>query len=312
MIMLTRCINVLLTISITLFMLSLYGVLLFKDADMQNKFEGVIDNGQKAFTWQSQSTPVQKEQIQAWIKSDMQSGRFPLRGDEQKINIALMKWVMNQVARVEDSSSTTPYKMLIDARSGHGLLCRHMAAIFAEIISLNDGIARVLQLSSGVGSRYDTHVVVEVWENDRWKLYDPTFNLTFSDGKGKHLNAHEVRALLRAGRKVNFLFHGQVKYPARIDQYHVAYDQLIEYIIAIPPQAKLLAKIPPFRYVLKGAIPILFSDGLLLNQGMDAFSLHNKLYALFFFVLPVISIVFFTLGVVLSVLDRFRRFKSHG
>ncbi|MFV0422661.1 transglutaminase-like domain-containing protein [Oleidesulfovibrio sp.] len=269
---------------------------------MQNKFSGIVDNGQQTFIWQAQSTPEQKEQILGWLKKDIQRENLLLQGDQPQKNVALMKWVMNQVGRVEKNNSPTPFQMLADARTGQGLLCRNMAAVFAEVVSLSGGTARVLQLSSGVGSRYDTHVVVEVWENGGWKLYDPTFNLTFFDVKEKQLNIHEVRTLLRAGKDVSFKFHGQVKYPARIEQYYVAYDQLVEYVIAILPPPSLLAKIPPFRYVLKEAIPVLFVNRTLIDRGMDAFSLHNKLYALFFFFLPVIATLSFLMAATFFVL----------
>lgn len=290
-------ISVFFVISAACLFISAYGILLFRDANMQNKFAGVEDNGQQAFVWQQQSTPEQKEQILGWLRGEMQ-GEGGVQGDESQKNVALMKWVMNQVGRVGKNDSSTPYQMLVAARAGQGLLCGNMAAIFAELISLNDGTARVLQLSSGVGSRYDTHVVVEVWEKGGWKLYDPTFNLTFFDAGGGQLNVHNVRSLLRVGKDVIFKFHGQVKYPARIEQYYVAYNQLIEHVIAIPNPTSLIAKIPPFRCVLKDPKPVLFTNSAYIDRGMDAFCLHNRLYMLFFCYLPSLAIASFFCAVV--------------
>ncbi|MEO1994686.1 MAG: hypothetical protein ABGZ17_05365, partial [Planctomycetaceae bacterium] len=102
-----------------------------------------------------------------------------------------------------------------------------------------------------LGDRYETHVVVEVQHDGHWTVYDPTFNVTYARN-GRDLGADELASAVYNGQiaEVRPVFHGDVRYPARIENYYTDWRPLFNNVF-IPDWSRRehrLARFPPFRY----------------------------------------------------------------
>lgn len=165
--------------------------------------------------------------------------------------LALMQRVMDEVGCVESTPATDVRGLLEHVRADGGLTCGGMATVLNYTCRLNGLRSRTIQLQRHLGDRYETHVVVEVWHNDRWTVFDPTFNVTYARD-GRDLGADELAAAVYNGQiaEVRPVFHGAVRYPARIEDYYTDWRPLFNNVF-IPDWSRRthrLARFPPFRY----------------------------------------------------------------
>lgn len=92
-------------------------------------------------------------------------------------------------------------EMLDEAERGERFLCGEIAKMFAQLVQATGGFARRISLASANGSG---HVVTEAWiqepgEPGRWVMFDPDYDVWFSDESGRPLSALELHGLQRAG-----------------------------------------------------------------------------------------------------------------
>lgn len=142
---------------------------------------------------------------------------------EEKV-LYVLRWTMSQFGRVESFSARSSQDLVQHGRSGRGAICGGMAQVFRDaLISL--GIpARTVQFQRNPFDLFDTHVSVEVWVGGKWRLFDPTFHIALRQGR-EYVGAVEARNSLLTGKgqKVEIVFLGEVKYPARIEENYLSF-----------------------------------------------------------------------------------------
>lgn len=164
------------------------------------------------------------------VESDRERFRRELTPIVEKLDtteakvLAILEWVMNQISKVENRSAKSSWEMVEIGRAGGGLLCGGMAQIFKDALLAQGIPARSVTLQRNLFDLYDVHASVEAWVDGKWRLYDPTFHLTLKAG-GKRVGAFEAREWFIKGRgaPVELEFLGEVKYPARVDNYPIRY-----------------------------------------------------------------------------------------
>lgn len=151
-----------------------------------------------------------------------------LNSSEAKV-LAILEWVMNQIPKVENRYARSSWRMVEIGRSGGGLICGGMAQLFKDAL-LTQGIpARVVSFQRNLFDLYDTHASVEAYVDSKWRLYDPTFHLSLK-AEGKRVGVFTARDwfIKGIGPRVELEFLGEVKYPARIDNYPIRYEAFFD------------------------------------------------------------------------------------
>ncbi|MDP2733452.1 MAG: transglutaminase domain-containing protein [Hoeflea sp.] len=105
---------------------------------------------------------------------------------------------------------------------------------FMNLILKNSGVpSRTVQLAS---NRYvngeslgDTHVTVEVWIDNKWTIFDPTFNSTFSCGNKTLIGVAEARA---CGVNLVAVQHPSTLPGRTVAEHNVPYWRLLENSLA--------------------------------------------------------------------------------
>ncbi len=135
--------------------------------------------------------------------------------------------------------------------SGTPLACDSMAIIFKEGLEALGYKARLIQLYKSDFSSSDTHMLVEVFINGKWRLFDPTFNVTF-EHEGNLLGVNEVQELLhtKGPNEVNIIYYGDRAYPARIDNYYMAWRPFFNnaYVVGAGVKNAWWSRVPPLRW----------------------------------------------------------------
>jgi SAM-dependent methyltransferase len=163
--------------------------------------------------------------------------------------VELLRAVMNRVTRVGPDPPGGVRQFLEHAKAGGGLVCFGMAHLYAATARGNGLHARIIGLSRNLGDRYDAHTTVEVRQEGRWVLFDPTFNVSFARN-GILLGAEESQQALLEGtlQTIVPIFYGPVKYPARLETYYLHWLPLFNNVFVLNAGGKGLAKLPPIRY----------------------------------------------------------------
>jgi hypothetical protein len=185
----------------------------------------------------------------AFLKLLRDAGLDKLRGEKQVL--ALMQWVMNSVRKIEPEAHGSPYKILMESRlRGHGMVCSGMAYVFQEGLALLGVQSRIVVLKSNLFGASDSHVTVEAMVNGRWRIYDPTFHVSFRKD-GALLSAQELHDLLQTNSKSRIVpvFYGPVAYPARIESYYMDYVPLFNYVLIYKQWSNAFwDKLPPLHF----------------------------------------------------------------
>ena len=190
---------------------------------------------------------------------------FNVKSDEEKV-IAILQWIMNQVKKVEPEESNSPYKILINAqKENKGALCSGMARIFFESLTVSGLPARLILLNRNIFDNYDSHVTVEVFINGKWRIYDPTFNVSFKNSNNDDkLSAQEISKLLVSGKSNEIIpvFYGNVAYPPRLENFYINYYSVCNNVFVIQNVPKhFFYKLPIFHY-LKGTVLAYQKNGM--------------------------------------------------
>jgi len=87
---------------------------------------------------------------------------------------------------------------LDDAAAGSSFLCGDISKMLLQLVQASRGFARLVSLFDPAG---DGHVVTEIWVEDanKWVVFDPDFNVYFTDRSGSPLNALELHEIYRSG-----------------------------------------------------------------------------------------------------------------
>jgi len=116
---------------------------------------------------------------------------------------------------------------------GEQALCGDFS-LFTQMILENSGIpARKVQLATAQyvngEQRGDTHVTVEALINNKWTIFDPTFNATFSCGDKTLIGVEEARA---CGANLAAVQNPSTLPGRSVAEYPVPYPDLLEYTLA--------------------------------------------------------------------------------
>jgi len=236
------------------------------------------------------------------LRRVLENAGIGITTEESEISLALQiqHWLGNQVSRVEvPSPGNTTGELLPQIQAGSGLSCWGMATVYQDLITVLGLPVRRVQLYRSNFEPMDSHVLVEVQiAQGRWAAFDPTFNLSFQDQHGAPLGVAAIRARL-AGRdsgQVIPVYHGDRRYPARIDEYYLDWRVLFAnaYVADKCTDCSLLERLPPFRYWY-GPVRYAFGQdlGSLARQ-------HNRFYFTAVVIYPLLlcalMLVFLSLG----------------
>jgi hypothetical protein len=210
-----------------------------------------------------------------------------------KDSVELLRAVMNGVTRVGPDPPGGVRQFLEHAKAGGGLVCFGMAHLYAAAASGNGLQARIIGLSRNLGDRYDAHTTVEVRQEGRWVLFDPTFNVSFARD-GILLGAEEIQRAFLDGtfQAIVPVFYGPVRYPARLEVGSLPWLPLFNNIFVLDAQRGVLAKLPPLRYWLGPRIYVKTLPG----HPNEHVRFVNTLYWVASAFLPLLGLAILVLG----------------
>nr|WP_287412519.1 transglutaminase domain-containing protein [Pseudodesulfovibrio sp.] len=158
--------------------------------------------------------------------------------------LKIMQQVGNTITLTEPASGNG--KEIL--KSGKAL-CLGMTKAFRALLKDNHIESRRVILKRYMVSRYDIHVASEVKINNKWILFDPTFNLTFHDKDGRNLSAEEIQQnLTYTNKPINLQFHGKRAYPANINSYYINLKSLFNIVLVYKNTDHQLRKYPISRW----------------------------------------------------------------
>jgi len=231
------------------------------------------------------------------------SGLRPLNNDKRAI--VLLQEVMNKVKKIGPIPPGDINAIIRQVSGGEGVACGGMAELYHYNLYEHGIKARIIQLQRDVGNKYDSHVTVEVYLNNRWVIFDPTFNVSY-EKDGVLIGAQEIHQSLIDGtfNRIRPIFYGEVAYPARLDKYYMHWLSLYDNIF-VPVNAKSawLGKFPPFRYWY-GPLCYYPEDGRSHDYHLQ---LHNKTYFIVVVVLPTALIGLILLFATLLIIEYHRK-----
>jgi len=199
--------------------------------------------------------------------------------------------IMQEVKIVEGSNFDSSLDLVELIESGKGLVCGGMSGVYFNSLVAQGHKARIVSWFRHSGMTTHAHITVEVFENGRWVLYDPTFNTAFLKDQ-KRLGAKDLQKtfLVENSSHVKLEFFGEVNYPARLDGYYINWQPLVNNIFVVGRSVSIsrdrfgffLAKVPPFRYWFG---PVYFYEK---DMQVDPHKLNKTLYLFSMVILPVI------------------------
>jgi hypothetical protein len=217
--------------------------------------------------------------------------------------LTVLEWVMNQVSIIGYGYSKSSWEMVKLGQQGSGLSCAGMGQVFKDALLSVDIPARLVILKRDMFSYWDTHVSVEAWVEGKWRLYDPTFHIVF-EAAGESVGAFTAQNwfINRQGPAVQLRFLGEVKYPARIDQYYLPFDRLLDNIfVATKFRNSHLRDFPFIEHLVLGGIQYPADD----RHMRLPYVIYRYIYNIAVFLIPPINLLLL-LAVVLLVVRMYR------
>lgn len=165
--------------------------------------------------------------------------------------IEIMDQVRDAVVCVDSTLETEdPSVLLAHVESGGGLLCGGIANVYRAALAANGFPARITTLARFLTDPYDTHVVVEVREDGRWVVYDPTFGTVF-ERNGERLGAQEIKHEFLSGgldEVQTVAVDESAAYPARLDDYYMDWPALFSNVVVREQAVSVWEKLPIVRW----------------------------------------------------------------
>jgi hypothetical protein len=282
----------LIVLLITLGFLDFYESLILRQQGAYARFTAVEDLA-------AIQTPLYQTGGYEQLKQDFQSN------DQQ----VLLSQVMNTVQKMGPHPSGSVLEIYQHVLNGGGAVCSGMASLYSNILWLNGIQARQVMLRRNMFDVYDLHITVEVFDNDRWVIYDPTFNVSFQ----KHdrlLGAQEIKESLYDGsfEEIEPVFYGDVLYPARLETYYMHWLPLFNNVFVHQADQNVLTKLPPFRYWLG---PKYYYQPV-NEQGQYQYRIQDDLYFTVVVIMPLamVLICFGIVWLVFSVIHEQQRLRK--
>jgi hypothetical protein len=138
--------------------------------------------------------------------------------------VEIMQKIMNFVDPKKPGRQKSDYVQDIydHAKAGGGLTCAGMSELFLHALRLQGYKARKLFVVKSIGDPAATHTLVEVFQDGKWVIYDPTFNVSF-ERNGQLLGATDIAKSLLDGsfKTIKPIFYGEVAFKARLETYPI-------------------------------------------------------------------------------------------
>jgi hypothetical protein len=201
----------------------------------------------------------------------------------------LQTWVGNEVRNANPyEGHERGYALLRHGQKGGALLCGGMSDILREALVLLGLPARTVQLYGSSFRRRPTHVVVEVDIAGSWRVFDPTYNVTY-ESEGEALGVAEIQERLgRLGPAgVRPRFHGQRAYAADLERDLPGWRGVFAnaYVSDMGRTPARWKGLPPLRY-WTGPTIYYFGDSLMPIPGA-----HERVYFLVTVVMPAVALI---------------------
>ncbi|MFT6765281.1 MAG: hypothetical protein ACJAZS_000156 [Alteromonas naphthalenivorans] len=230
----------------------------------------------------------------------------------EKSPVKIMQKIMNFV----DKKNNTQWKsehvkdFYTNAKLGGGLTCNGMSELFLHALRLQGYKARKLFVVKNIGDPYATHTLVEVFQDGKWVIYDPTFNVSF-ERDGHLLGATDIAKSLLDGsfKDIRSVFYGEVAYKARLETYPIYwlahFNNVLMFQYGNDFSSHSICKIIqlPLRY-WQGPVLYYFSPNGVPNNYLE---IINWLYFVFTCIGPVLFLI---LILICFILNKFKKRKN--
>ena len=157
-------------------------------------------------------------------------------GTVQKTLTHVMNFVSNDNQTIIPSNDKV-IEFYKTAEQGGVLNCNGMAELFLHALHLQKIPARKVFINTNFGDFYSSHTLIEVLQDGKWVIFDPTFHVSFLY-KQTLLGVQEMVELIKSGNytEIKPLFYGQVRYPIRLETYPIHWLSLYNNILIFDAQ----------------------------------------------------------------------------
>ncbi len=146
-----------------------------------------------------------------------------------------LKNVMNFVSCAVDRGSPTSEHVgdfFDHAKLGGSLTCNGMSELYVHALRLQGIKARKIFVVKNFGDPYQSHTLVEIFIDGKWRIFDPTFHASF-EKNGELLGAQDIAQALIDGSFITIapIFYGEVVYPYRLPSYYMHWLSLYNNVL---------------------------------------------------------------------------------
>jgi hypothetical protein len=209
--------------------------------------------------------------------------------------IAIREVLLNISSGKNEGIEGSPTELLRGLKAGKALTCRDLSLLYGFMLNLVGFNVRHIVVSRSLFDIWDSHSIVEVWDERRrkWILSDPTFNVSFKKN-GEYLSSDEVYDLIHSGDYDSIkVLHGHpTKYEYSLKKYYISYFSLFNnlfYISHINPKSTVLKYSPLRWFDDRFAIKMLMTDKYPVRG--NEIHIQNALIFLIFFLIPIVIVI---------------------
>lgn len=143
------------------------------------------------------------------------------------------------------------YALQAKVEAGEPILCAGIADLYASVMTAKGFEVRRVELLRSMMADADTHAVVEVREQGRWVLYDPTHSTTY-EVAGRRLGAQGIKERFLNGgiEEVQAVEHGTPASGVSWSNYYMRWQPLFDNVIVWEkPVTAAAFKLPVLRWL---------------------------------------------------------------
>ncbi len=250
----------------------------------------------------------------------------PSPPDTERRALAILTRTMNSVSKIEGGFRPIEFNALRQWVKTHGVLCGGMAHLYHGYLDRAGIPNRIVHFASSSAPSANTHVTVEVALNEKWVLLDPTFHVRFWHN-GQALSARDLMNLYyrHESNQIKAQFLGDVRYPARIEEYYINYflltqnlyyiehtdlisHHLVDLIRSYGNIARSLSE--PLIYFYQKSLYTLPDNVDISHEMVRQYDIATKLYLIASIMIPIFMIVIFLGSIILILTIRCKSYRS--